>query len=208
MTSRRALMALVSAVSVAALLPAGAGAEEPAAAPIQALNVALLIIMHMGRARAFADRARVLTPVVQATFDLPLILENSVGPAKWARLQAGQQTELLDVFTQFTVASYVANFDAFNGEAFVIAPELRHVGKDVVVLTRIVPQSGDPTRLDYVMRERGGLWRVVDILLEGSISRVAVTRSDFRALLKDNDAGPLIHSLSDKVAAFTASNAP
>ena len=85
--------------------------------------------------------------------------------------------------------------------------DLRHAGKDVIVQTRIIPLAGDPTKLDYVMRDITGQWRVVDILLDGSISRVAVTRSDFRALLNGADAAPLIKSLRDKVAAFAASSA-
>jgi len=38
------------------------------------------------------------------------------------------------------------------------------------------------------------------VLLDGSISRVAVQRSDFRSLLGSGHAGALIRSLQDKVA--------
>ena len=40
-----------------------------------------------------------------------------------------------------------------------------------------------PTPLDYVMRQGEKGRRAVDVLLDGSISRVAVQRSDFRSLL-------------------------
>jgi phospholipid transport system substrate-binding protein len=60
------------------------------------------------------------------------------------------------------------------------------------------------TRLDYVMREVDGGWHVVDVLLDGSISRVAVTRSDFRALLAEGGAARLIASLRAKVADLKA----
>jgi phospholipid transport system substrate-binding protein len=205
MMSRRALLLALLTSPLAQALPAQA--ESSPSAPIQALNTGLLIVMRLGRARPFEERMRILTPVVQATFNLPLILQNSVSPAKWTTIALAQQTELLNVFTQFTVSSYVSNFDEYNGEKFDISPELRHVGKDVVVQTRIVPTAGDTTRLDYVMREFAGLWQVVDILLNGSISRVAVTRSDFRSMLPGNDATSLIHSLRDKVAGFAAGNA-
>ena len=201
MISRRALLA------AAILTPIAARAETSPADPIQALNAALLIVMRMGRARPFADRMKVMTPVVQASFNLKLLLRNSLGPGHLDAIPAAQQAELLDVFTEFTVASYVANFDGFSGETFPISPELRQVGTDQIVQTRIVPAAGEPTRLDYVMRQTDGAWQVVDILFNGSISRVAVTRSDFRALLKGNDASALIRSLRDKVAGFAAGNA-
>ena len=51
--------------------------------------------------------------------------------------------------------------------------------------TRIIQDNGEPIRLDYVMRQTDAGWRAVDILLDGTISRVAVQHSDFRALLHD-----------------------
>jgi phospholipid transport system substrate-binding protein len=167
------------------------------AGPIRALNEALLRIMHAGQATPFAQRAAMLTPAVQAAFDLQQILQTSVG-LRWSAFNAQQQNELLDVFARYTVASYVANFDSFNGETFGVLPELRQVGKDQVVQTRIIPASGDPTRIDYVMRPTDTGWKAVDVLLDGSISRVAVQRSDFRSLLSNGDPGRLIASLRAK----------
>lgn len=175
---------------------------------VAALNDALLTVMKAGRATPFAQRVATLTPVVQRVFDLPLLLQNSIGPGRWPSIPDAQKAQLMDLFTQFTVGSYVANFDSFSGEQFVVAPDLRHVGRDVVVQTRIVGSGGDGTRLDYVMRETDGGWQVVDILLDGSISRVAVMRSDYRALLAQGDASKLIDSLRGKIADFEAGAAP
>jgi phospholipid transport system substrate-binding protein len=48
------------------------------------------------------------------------------------------------------------------------------------------------------MRNVGGAWRVVDVLADGSISRVAVQRSDFRRLVERGGAKALIESLNQK----------
>ena len=130
-------------------------------------------------------------------FDLHGILRVSVGQA-WAGMSEPERADLLMVFRQFTVASYVANFDDFGGEHFEVLPDLRSVGTDEVVATRLIPASGTPTRLDYVMRRMESGWRAVDVLLEGTISRVAVQRSDFRSLLAHGSASPLIASLRKK----------
>ena len=195
--SRRLLLA------AAVLAPLAAYAEETPAEPIRALNEALLGLMQAGPARAFAQRMEALTPVVQHAFDLSQILRSSVG-LRWNGMAEAQRQELLEIFTRFTVASYVANFDSFSGERFEIDAQTRPVGQDQVVQTRIVPASGAPTRIDYVMRANGGVWKAVDVLLDGSISRVAVQRSDFRSLLAAGDPAPLIASLRDKVAGFAA----
>ena len=199
---RRVLLAALCA------LPLAARAEEAGPAqPIAALNAGLLAIMHAGRAKSFAERTAMLRPVVEKAFDLTLLAQSSVGHARWAALPASQQSDLLEVFSQFTVASYVANFDDFNGEKFTIEADNRKVENDVVVPSRIVASNGDVTKLDYVMRNTESGWRVVDILLDGSISRVAVTRSDFRALIGPNDASKLIESLRSKVAKLAAGTA-
>jgi len=191
-------LALVGLISACIARPAAA-ADPEAAAPIAALNRGLIAGMRAGKAAPFTQRFATLAPLVEGAFDVPGILQASVGP-RWAALPIAQQSQLLDVFRRFTVASYVANFDSYDGEKLEVLPESRAVGTDQVVASQIVPASGAPTRIDYVMRRTPAGWRAVDVLLNGSISRVAVQRSDFRSLLGSGDAGPLIQSLQRKIA--------
>jgi phospholipid transport system substrate-binding protein len=195
--SRAAAVAL--ALALLAATPVAVRAQGGAAAPVEALDNGLLQIMHAGASAPFATRARDLTPIVQQAFDLPQILQESVGP-RFAAIPPAQQAELLQAFTTFTVANYVANFDSFSGERFEVLPETRRVGPDTVVQTRIVPTTGQPTRIDYVVRGD----KIVDILLDGSISRVAVERSDFRSLIGSGDPSPLIAMLRSKAAGLAA----
>ena len=86
------------AVLLADLAPLAAHAAPPdAAAPIEALNAGLLAAMRAGRATPFAQRYETLAPVVERAFDLPAILQASVGP-RWTGLPPAQQEQLLDVF--------------------------------------------------------------------------------------------------------------
>ena len=126
------------------------------------------------------------------------VLAASVGP-RLTSLPADQQAALLDVFRKFTVASYAANFDSFDGERFDVVPDQRAVGSDLVVGTRLVQRTGDPVSIDYVMHQGPQGWRAIDVLLNGSISQNAVKRSDFRSLVSTS-AQPLIDSLRRKVS--------
>jgi phospholipid transport system substrate-binding protein len=198
---RRTLVALALASAFARR--ARAADLPPPAVPIAAFNDGLLAVMRAGPTTSFSARMQMLQPLVERAFNLPLILRNSIGP-RWTSYTPQQQAQLLDAFTNFTVASWVANFDRYEGERFEISPNLRAIGSDQVVQTSIIPRNGDPTRLDYVMRNSGNAWKAVDILLNGSISRVAVQRSDFRSQLTDSDPTPLIGMLREKVAALAA----
>ena len=196
---RLARRTLLGGLLLPALMGWAFAADSDASAPINALNRGLIAGMRAGKTTPFAQRFATLAPLVEGAFDIPGILQASVGP-RWAALPPAQQQQLLDVFRRFTIASYVANFDSFDGEKLELLPDSRNVGADQVVASQIVPSSGAPTRIDYVMRRTPAGWRAVDVLLNGSISRVAVQRSDFRSLLSSGDAGPLIQSLQRKIA--------
>ena len=200
MMRRAGLFASISLLLLAGLSLAGVAhaAVPEAAAPIAALDQALLTVMHNGKATPFAQRYAILAPVVQQAFDLDTVLETTVGP-RWQSFSPADQQEIRSQFLEFTVASYLSNFGDYGGEKFEIAPDTRAIGSEQVVSTRIIPASGDPARIDYVMRQEAGGWRAVDVLLDGTISRVAVQRSDFRSLLEGGPSA-LVDSLRRKVA--------
>ena len=197
MQTRRAMLAGLAVLTLA--LPARA-ADPQAAAPIQALDQGLLAAMKAGKQTPFAQRFAALAPVIDRAFDLPMILQSSVG-LRWSALPPADQQRLLEAFRKFTISSYVANFDQFGGETISIAPESRTIGQDQVVGTRLV-SGGETTPIDYVMRNGSNGWRAVDVLLNGSISQVAVNRSDWRALLASG-AGPLIDSFQRRTATLS-----
>lgn len=200
---RRGFGGLLAGVWLAgAAWPAAAALPAPAQ-PIAALNAALLAAMQAGPTEPFAVRAKALKPVVERAFDLPTILRASVG-SRWAGFSAVAHGALLEAFIRFTVASWTANFDKFNGERFEVLPEMRQVGDEQVVESRIVPRQGAPTRLDYVMRKTDDGWKAVDVLVDGAISRVATQRSDFRSLLTSGDPTPLLAMLRHKADALAA----
>ena len=195
----------LSVVGAVAPVHAATTAEAATAGPaatIQSFEAALLAIMQAGSTAPFPQRFNSLAPVVDRTFDLETILRNSVG-LPWSGLTAVQRAALLATFRRYTIASWVANFDAWSGQAFTVSPNLRHVANDVIVQTDLVPQHGSPTDLSYVMRQNASGWRVVDVLADGSISRVAVQRSDFRSLLTNGGVPALMASLQQKISSLS-----
>jgi phospholipid transport system substrate-binding protein len=195
--NRRSLGGIAAAMVVWAGQSHGQATE--ARQPVAELHEALESSMHMGRGVPFQQRFDRLAPVIDRVFNLDAILQTSVG-LRWTSLDDAARRSLFTVFRAFTVASYTANFDNDGGEKFDILPQTRGSGSDVIIETKLIATNGEPIRIDYVMRNGGaGGWRIVDVLLDGSISRVAVQRSDFRSLLASGDPNPLIDSLRRKV---------
>src|SRR6516164_7716669 len=196
---RRTFLRLALYSTVAVLGPAPAVVASEMTAPVEQLHAGLIEIMKAGKTAPFRERYDRIAPLIDRTFDLEVIVRQVVGP-RWAALPPDQQAALGDAFRRYTIASYVSNFDDYSGERFEVLPGVAAVGDDRVVTTQIVTGSGQTHVMAYVMRQTGGRWRVVDVLANGSISRVAAQRSEVRSVLSDGGGTGLVISLRRKTA--------
>jgi phospholipid transport system substrate-binding protein len=170
-----------------------------AAVPIRGFCDALVTIMKAGRTTPFPQRFSKLAPAADSALDLPYILQEAVGP-RFTSAAPQQRSELQPAFRSYTIATYVANFDDYSGDRFEVSPELREAANgDQIVRTRFVPPSGGARVIDYVMRQTDGSWKAGDVLLDGTISRVAVLRSEFRHILDEGGFEALVTNLRKKV---------
>jgi phospholipid transport system substrate-binding protein len=198
---RRAFVnfAVAGVITVSGTRAARAQGTAGPTGPIETLNATLVAAMKAGSSMPFRQRYDMVASTIERTFDLNAVLMTSIGQP-WATLSAEDQRRLQATFRRYTIASYVANFDSYAGETLQVAPDVRALGDgDQVVTTRIVPKTGTPTVLSYVMHQTGDGWKAIDVLADGTISRVAVQRSDFRGLLRQG-SGALVTSLARKVA--------
>jgi len=196
---RRMVLRLAFYLTAAFLGASSAALGSEMTAPIEQLHTGLIEIMKAGKVAPFRQRYDKIAPVIGRTFDLEAMVRQVVG-SRWAALPTDQQAALGDAFRRYTIASYVSNFDNYSGERFEVLSGVAAVGDDRVVKTQIVTAFGQRHLLAYVMRPSGGEWRVVDVLVEGSISRVAAQRSEIRSVLSDGGGPGLLVSLRRKTA--------
>jgi phospholipid transport system substrate-binding protein len=121
----------------------------------------------------------------------------AVGPS-WATFNPAQQQQLVAAFGHYVAATYADQFDTYAGEQLQVTGERPH-GADVLVQTRIVKSNGEATRLDYLMRQNQGGQRISDVYLDGSISQLAVHRSEFHSILQREGVDGLVMALNRKV---------
>ncbi|MBU6449069.1 MAG: ABC transporter substrate-binding protein [Rhodospirillales bacterium] len=183
------------------VMPPAMAAGSGATAPVNALDDALISTMKSALAgQKFQTRYDALEPVVKQTYNLPEVTKNSVG-FLWSTLPASQQSELVDLFTQFTVSSYVSQFNSYNGQTLSIIPPAKPLGQKEIIETKLSSDGGG-VELDYVVANSNNAWKIDDVLLNGTISQVAVHASDFASLVKSGDASQLISALKTKIIAL------
>ncbi len=185
----RSVATVLAALSVIAI-PAAAQAE-PAGDTVNALHGGLLALMKSGGNHA--ARARAIGPVVDRTFDIPLMTRLSVGPA-WTTIPASQQAGLVQAFRNLTVAQYAKNFNSYAGEKFILgAIETR--GGDKLVRTTLSYGTTNES-LNYRLRANGAQYRIVDVYYRNAISQLATRRADFERVMKTGGAPALIAHLN------------
>lgn len=179
-------------------IAAQAQATDPAAQTIDALDSGLLAIMHAGAGAGLTGRERQIAPVIDRTFDLPLMTRLSVGPS-WLQMTPADQARLITAFRAMTIAQFARNFDSFSGEKFILTPAVETRGTDKLVRTTLVSGS-DNEMINYRLREDGnpgsGRWKVIDVYYKNAISQLATRRADFAAVLARGGAPALTAHLN------------
>jgi len=194
-------LALVLITGLAGPVRAAGEAE----AVIGAFNERLLDAMKAGPKLGFKARVDKLRPAVVATYDMAAMTRATLGVVA-TKLSPDEANRLAEAYTRFSVATYAAQFDAWNGEQFEVDPARASTQGAVVVPTRIVPKDGEPIAIDYLLREEQGRWRVVDVFFQGTVSQVAMRRSEFLSIYRAKGLDGLIETL-DAQAAAQAGNA-
>ena len=91
--------------------------------------------------------------------------------------------------------------NSYDGEKLQVTGE-QQSGGGPLVLSEIVKSTGEPVRINYLMRQGSGGWRIADIYLNGTISELATRRSEFAAILQSRGVDGLIAALDSKAAAL------
>ena len=172
-----------------------ARAADPAAERIQTFYNSLTDTMKKGPQLGMQGRFQSLEPAVDATFDIPAMIQFIVGSA-WSGMKEGDKTALTAAFRRMTVANYAANFERYDGEQFNVDPNVQQRGPDKIVQTTLVPKGDKPIPLIYRMREASGGWKVIDVFLNGYVSELATRRSDFASTLASGGATALVAKMN------------
>lgn len=187
-------LALWFAVGVTTQRAAAASDPQQVAQDFYAV---LLSTMRDGRSLGQNGRYARLAPVVNRTFDLAFMARLAVGPS-WATLAPSEQQRLTDAFGNYISATYADRFNTYSGEQLKVTDE-RPYGSAVMVETKIVKSNGEATTLTYLMRHNLGAWQISDVYLDGTISQLAVQRSEFNAILRREGVDGLVMALNRKV---------
>jgi len=179
----------------------GAGGTDT----VRSLYDTLLSTMRNGPALGPRGRYAQIQPVVRRVFDIPFMTRLAVGP-QWEGVPEAQRQEVSQAFERYVAAIYAERFDSYSGERLQVIGEQPSAG-GTVITSQIVKSNGQPVNINYLMRDSGGVWKIADVYLDGTISEMATRRSEFAAILRARGITGLIQTLNAKANTLTGARA-
>jgi phospholipid transport system substrate-binding protein len=179
-------------------VPSEANSSSPGEV-IESLHTTLLGVMKEAEDLGYAGRCERIAPVLPDLFDIAFMVQKSVG-RYWKSASEEEHQRLLRAFNKFMVANYAGNFDGYSGQSFETLGEEDSTQGTKLVLSRIVDPGGENTQLNYRLRSVGGKWKIIDIYLNGTVSELALRRSEYSSLIQREGIDSLLAALDRKVA--------
>ena len=205
-SAARRTAALLASVALSTAFGSSAEPTAPTTEDVvERLHSELLVVMKGADTLGYQGRFEKLDPVVTETFDTRFMAEKSVG-RYWKTLSDEQRQRLLATLGHYTVANYAGRFDAWSGQAFETLRAEDSLAGTVLVHTRLVDPGNEDIQLNYRLRELNGHWKIIDIYLNGTVSELALRRSEYSALIKREGLTALFEALDEKIAMLETGN--
>ena len=188
------------AIAVASLLFALPASAQPSAAvhKVKRLNAILLTIMKNAEKLKFTGRYRTLEPVLLDSFDMGFMARFSAG-RHWRSLSKPDRKRLINAFSKLWISTYADRFDGYGGEQIEIIGTEKAPRDTLMVKTKIVKSDGKKVSIDYLLRQKAGVWLVINIFLKGRFSELAKQRAEYTSILKRSGISGLVATVDDKV---------
>jgi phospholipid transport system substrate-binding protein len=157
----------------------------------------LIAVMKSGKKLGYSGRYDKLKDSVTNSHDLTKIARIVVGK-EWEKLSEAQQQQLVDVFSSLSIASYAHNFKDYSGESFTFDNEEETTRGGVVIHTHLTVPDDKPVKFDYMLKEKGDSWRIINIIANG-VSDLALKRSEYTTILQREGFDALIAKINEKI---------
>ena len=161
----------------------------------------LLEVMKNGKALGYSGRYQRMDKMVKTSHDLKKIARIVVGK-EWQKLTSAQQERLVDVFSQFSVASYAYNFKDYSGESFKYDSEEQTARGGVIIHTYLVIPDDKDVKFDYMLKKKGDSWQIINIIANG-VSDLALKRSEYTSILQREGFEELIAKINEKIEKYS-----
>jgi phospholipid transport system substrate-binding protein len=194
----RAACGALLAVALWWLATFASAATDTPAAVVESLHGGLIELANASAAPDIETRYERLRPLIEQTHDLPYIARFSVG-RHWSELTAAEQQQFVATFERLSIMTYASRFVRLDRDTFEMGGVNDLGNGRVEVESSIRRPDGTRIPLDYVLTQRDGGWRIINIVADG-VSDLALKRAEYQQLLANGSFADLERHLEEQVA--------
>ena len=147
-----------------------------------------------------SERRELLEKVVGERFDYEVISGMTLSIRQgepWKILSEKERNEFVELFRALLVRTYAEKIESYSGEGVKYINESSLGDGRFEVRTKVLTSKTD-IPLDYRLFKKGSVWKVYDVLFDGSTSLVSSYRSQFKTVLNRGSFTDLIDQLRKK----------
>jgi phospholipid transport system substrate-binding protein len=195
---RRMVQLFAAVISLLALSFAGMGTAHAGGAMdvVKSKQTALFDLIK----QSTPDSEKKIAALFDDMLDYQALSEGSLG-TEWAGRSDAEKAQFSDLLKQLVRKSYERNLKKILGY------DVEYVSEDaadgaVIVKTRAKSKTDpreDPIEISFKLAQRGGSFKVTDIITEG-VSLVSSYRSQFTKIIKKDGFPALVQKMKDKLA--------
>lgn len=193
-------LALKFTLACAVLLSAAAPSTSHAAGPadtVEAFHNDLLSVMKKSEDLGISGRYENFLNHLDRYFHMPLMV-SFVSGKHWAKANKDQRIKLNQAARRMSAGELAVLFSGYSGETFKTLDTQVIKDKSVLVKTELERVSDSSVNVTYRLRNFGENWRIIDVLLDGSISQLLKRRDEYHRTLEDKGIEGLIALLNAK----------
>ena len=182
-THKHTVFAFVLVLILTSLaIPAKAG-SAPAKTTVANYHAGLLNALKSDDAKTTDGRFKLFTPIMDAAFDFQTMIKTVAGQ-HWRKADAADQDALRDAFRRVSIATYANRFKDLPADAIFLIEAVKDGPRRMKLVESTLNAGKDPVALTYVVRNTDAGWRIIDVLLDGGISELALRASEYARTLE------------------------
>ena len=149
------------------------------------------------KAKTKDEKIATISQEIDHIFDFTELSKRTLG-RDWKKMSAEQQKEFVKLFKQLLQGVYADRLLAYSDQKVIFDKETMLKEDNAEVQSYILNTDGNKIPLFYRLTNKGGSWKVYDIIIEG-VSMVKNYRTQFREILAKDSPDKLIEILRNKV---------
>ena len=180
------------------------GPESEAVVVVEKLHNTLLEAMKNAEKLGFRGRYDIMAPVVESSFDTPLIVQ-VVLSRYWKELTPAQQGQFVVLFNRLSASTYASRFDSYAEESFKTQSVEEMKKGRLLVKTELLRKNENPVKLEYLVQQNGGKWYIISVIADG-VNDLALKRAEYATIINDKGFDNLVGEIEKKIHELEATH--